>query len=251
LDTLRRGRPFSFKGQLEMADDPVNSLRLFDKRDNGHFASTGGAQQRIYLINLAYYMGMEVYAVSEGLDNHHRSRHKLKACGCVQESYKCTHRRETERIEELSPETEEQTQHFRDGEDHLPVRNIQHKLLPHPLSPFLPAFGMTRWTESACLAGKHKQPLFSTVGTPDAGKSAHRIAAVKILLNHILDHRTEETILSLKPALVFSEKLRKVTKKHKIKNRVFWMTLTVNPCHGSRDDSKIVPGRRLADIHAL
>jgi len=32
LDFVRRRRPFSFKGQFEMADDPVDCLRLFDKK---------------------------------------------------------------------------------------------------------------------------------------------------------------------------------------------------------------------------
>jgi len=40
LDNLRRRRPFSFKGQLEMADGPVNGLGLFDKRDDSHLATT-------------------------------------------------------------------------------------------------------------------------------------------------------------------------------------------------------------------
>jgi len=106
-------------------------------------------------------------------------------------------------------------------------------------------------TEPACLAGKHQQPLFPTVGTPDACKPAHRIAIIETLLNHILDHGTEETMLSLKAVLVFSEKLLEVMKDHLIKNRKFQMTLTVNPCHGNRDDSKNGPGWRLADIHPL
>ena len=93
--------------------------------------------------------------------------------------------------------------------------------------------------------------LFPTVWTPDAGKPAHRIATIEILLNHILDDGTEEAILSFKPALVLSEKLLKVMKKHPIKNSKFRMTLTVNPCHGSRDDSKNGPKWRLADIHPL
>jgi hypothetical protein len=134
-------------------------------------------------------MRMKVDAITEGLDHGHHSRHELKACGCVQEFHKCVHRRETERIEEPSLKTEEQTQHLRDSEDNLAVGDIQQKFLPHPLSPFLTSFGMTRRTEPACLAGKHQEPLFPTVGTPDAGKSAHRIAAVEILLNNILDEK--------------------------------------------------------------
>jgi len=42
---------------------------------------------------------------------------------------------------------------------------------PQNYSPFLPAFGMAGGTESACLAGKHWEPLFSTVGTPDLDES--------------------------------------------------------------------------------
>jgi len=96
--------------------------------------------------------------------------------------------------------------------------------------------------KSACLAGKHQQPLFPTVATPDAGKAAHRIAAVEILLDHILDHRTKITILLLEPVLIFLKKPLEIIKKHPVKYRVFRMTLAVNPCHGSRNDSKNGPG---------
>jgi hypothetical protein len=72
---------------------------------------------------------------------------------------------------------------------------------PQNYFPFLPAFSMAGWTESACLAGKHQEPLFPTVGTPDAGKAAHRITAVKILL---------------KTGLIFSNKPLENTKKHPI-----------------------------------
>jgi ankyrin repeat protein len=37
---MRRGRrSLGFKGQLEMADDPVDCLRFFDKRDDSHPAA--------------------------------------------------------------------------------------------------------------------------------------------------------------------------------------------------------------------
>jgi len=65
---------------------------------------------------------------------------------------------------------------------------------------------MTRWTKSACLAGKHEEPLFPTVGTPDTGKSAHRIAAVQILLDNILDYRTEIPVLLPEQIILFSKK---------------------------------------------
>ncbi len=57
LDNMRRGRPFSFKGQLEMTDDPVDCLRLFDKRYDPHLATTGGAQQKIHFIDLKDQLG--------------------------------------------------------------------------------------------------------------------------------------------------------------------------------------------------
>ena len=49
-------------------------------------------------------MRVEVDAIAESLDYGHYSLHDLKACGCVQKFHKCTHRRETEIIEELSLE---------------------------------------------------------------------------------------------------------------------------------------------------
>jgi hypothetical protein len=64
---------------------------------------------------------------------------------------------------------------------------------------------MTRRAEPACLAGKHQQALFPAVGTPDAGKPAHRIAAVEILLYHLLDYRTEVPVLLLETILIFPE----------------------------------------------
>jgi len=182
-------------------------------------------------------MGMEVDAVTEGLHHGHHSRHKLKTCGSVHEFHKRLHCRETERIEELSLEAEKQTQHLRNGKDHLAMRDIQQKLLPHPLSPLLTALGMTRRAESACLAGKHKQALFLAVGTPDAGKPAHRIAAVKVLLHNLLDDWPEEAVLLLEPILIFTKEPLEIVKKHAVKHRVLRMTLAVDPCHGREDDS--------------
>lgn len=178
-------------------------------------------------------MRMEVDAISKGLDHGHHPWHKLKACGCVQEFHKCTHRRETERIEELSPEAEEKTQHFGDGEDDLTVRDIQQKFFAHPLAPFLTAFSMAGRTKSAGFAGKHQQPLFPTVGTPDAGKSTHRIAVVEITLDHFLDDRTEEAVLSFKATLIFGQEPVEEMEKHPVEDGALWMTLVINPCHGT------------------
>ena len=74
-------------------------------------------------------------------------------------------------------------------------------------------------------------------GTLDAGKSTHRIAAVEILLDNILDHRTKIPVLLLEPMLIFSKEPLKIIKEHPVKHRVFRMTLAVDPCHGREDDS--------------
>ncbi|MFO7867534.1 MAG: hypothetical protein R6V02_12100 [Candidatus Aminicenantes bacterium] len=55
---------------------------------------------------------MEVDAIAKGLNHSNNARHDLKGCDSVQVFHKCSHRRETERIEKLSLETEEKTQHF-------------------------------------------------------------------------------------------------------------------------------------------
>jgi hypothetical protein len=36
-------RPFGLEAELEMADDPVDGLSFFDKRDDSHLATTCGA----------------------------------------------------------------------------------------------------------------------------------------------------------------------------------------------------------------
>ena len=71
----------------------------------------------------------------------------------------------------------------------------------------------------------------------DAGKPAHRISAVEILLNHLLDYRTEIPVLLLETILIFPQEPLEIVKKHPVKNRIFRMTLPVDPCHGREDDS--------------
>ncbi|MGB6340732.1 MAG: hypothetical protein WBF32_13250 [Candidatus Aminicenantaceae bacterium] len=121
------------------------------------------------------------------------------------------------------------------------MRDIKEKFLPHPLAPLLPALCMTGGTETTGFAGKHQEALFPTVWAPDAGKSAHRIAAVKITLNHLLDYRTEIPVLFLEPVLIFSKESLEIIKKHPVKHRVFRMSLAVDPCHGREDDSRNRP----------
>jgi len=140
-----------------------------------------------------------------------------------------------------SSETEEKTQHFGNCEDHLTMGNIQEKLFPHPLAPHLPPFGMTRWAESACLAGKHEEAFLPTVWAPDAGKPALRVTTVEILVHNILDNGSKVAILSLKSALIFLKESIEVMKKHSIENSPFWMTLVIDPCHGRSYTSRNGP----------
>ena len=58
-------------------------------------------------------------------------------------------RRPAEIPQELAVVLEKDAQHLRDGEDHLAVRDIEQKLLPHPLAPFLKALDMTGGKKSA------------------------------------------------------------------------------------------------------
>jgi hypothetical protein len=66
---------------------------------------------------------------------------------------------------------------------------------------------------------------------------------------HIPDHRTEEAVLSFKPVLILQKKIIEVMKKHSIENSTFRMTLMIDLCHSSRDDSRNGPGWRIADMH--
>jgi hypothetical protein len=66
---------------------------------------------------------------------------------------------------------------------------------------------MTGRTESTGLAGKQEDVLLPTAWTPDAGKATHRISAVEILLDNILDDWTKISIFLLETILIFSEKL--------------------------------------------
>ncbi|NOR13457.1 MAG: hypothetical protein GQ545_09415 [Candidatus Aminicenantes bacterium] len=57
LNNTRRRRPFGFKGQLKMTDDPVDCLRFFDKGYDSHLATTCGTTQGIHFIDLADHLG--------------------------------------------------------------------------------------------------------------------------------------------------------------------------------------------------
>jgi len=108
----------------------------------------------------------------------------------------------------------------------------------------VPPFCMTRWTEPACLVGKHQQPLFPAVRTPDASETTHRVAAVEITVHHLLHNRAKIAVLALKARLILQEELLKIMEKDSVENSPLRMKLTVNPCHGRDEDSKSGPIQR-------
>ena len=69
------------------------------------------------------------------------------------------------------------------------------RLIRSPKVWMVNPLGMARWAESPCPAREHNEPLLGAVGTSDAGEPAFRIAAVKILLDHLLNDRSEKPTL--------------------------------------------------------
>jgi hypothetical protein len=72
-----------------------------------------------------------------------------------------------------------------------------------------------------------------------------------MIYDHLMDNETKTAIISLKSAIILQEELLKKMEKNSVESSPLWMTLTVNPCYGSRDNLKIWPGWRLADIQLL
>ncbi len=79
---------------------------------------------------------------------------------------------------------EYQGQRLVDGEDDLAVRDIQHKLLLHPLSPFLKPLGMAGGAEPTGAAGKVEKEFSIAVSATNPGKSALGVASVQIALHN-------------------------------------------------------------------
>jgi hypothetical protein len=59
LVTLRKGRPLGLEAELEMTDDPIDGLGIFDKGDDSHPSSTGRTKQRFRFVYLADHPGPE------------------------------------------------------------------------------------------------------------------------------------------------------------------------------------------------
>jgi len=98
-------------------------------------------EEAMLILSSLCYQKMEVrvkiYPLSEGLDDGHHPGAKLSTgCGLevVEEGL-------DGRLAELSQEPplilEEDAQHLWNNKNNLTVRDIQHKLLPHPLTPLL------------------------------------------------------------------------------------------------------------------
>jgi hypothetical protein len=143
--------------------------------------------------------------------------------------------------QELPLELEEHPEHLRDDEDHLTMRDVEEERLPHPLAPLLQALGMTGGTKSSGLAGKHQQMFRPAAWAADPGEAAAGVAAVQIVLNHLLDDRSEEAVLLLETSLVLCQEPVKIVKKHPVENGPFRMSRTIDSCHSKDKDSGNTP----------
>jgi hypothetical protein len=92
---------------------------------------------------------MQIYLLSKGLDRGHNPRSKLCAgCGLkvFEKCLDCCLAKIPQKPELV---LEEDAQHLGNDKDDLAVRDIQEKLLAHPLAPLLKPLGVAGWTKSA------------------------------------------------------------------------------------------------------
>lgn len=195
-----------------MVDDAIDHRIVGDESDDAHFSLAFGADQGVDLVNLADHPGPTAAGDLRAflLDAQELRQALLSLAHLPPMSIgikaEVTEEGLDGRLAELAQKPalilEEDAQHPGDGEDDLAVRHIQEELLPHPLAPFLKAFGMTGGAKSAAAAGKVKEPFLATIRTPDAGKTTLRIAAVEIALYHFLDDRSKIPVLLLESRLI-------------------------------------------------
>ena len=105
-------------------------------------------------------MWMKIYSAPKRLYYSNNAWLELFACCSSEVFHKRHFTAETKRREKRTVVLEEYPQQLGYGKDYLAVRSIQDKLLPHPLTPFLPALGITRWAESTGFAGKYQLKIF-------------------------------------------------------------------------------------------
>jgi hypothetical protein len=81
----------------------------------------------------------------------------------------------------------------------------------------------------------------------DAGKAAHRIAAIQVLLDDILDYRTEIAMLPLETILIFLKERLEIIEEHPIKysvkNRFAWDALFISQAIFVMTSSDVDDGR--------
>ncbi|MEM2126552.1 MAG: hypothetical protein QXQ53_09175 [Candidatus Methanosuratincola sp.] len=80
-----------------------------------------------------------------------------------------------------------------------------------------------------------------SVGTPDVDELAAGIAAVKILLDHLLDDRPGKTVLPLEPALILGQEPVEMMEEYPIKDSPLRMPVTIDSRHGRRKASRTEP----------
>ena len=100
------------------------------------------------------------------------------------------------------------------------MRDIQHKLLLHPLSPFLKPLGMAGGAEPTGAAGKVEKEFSTAVPATNPGKPALGIAAVQIALHNFFYDRTEISILLLKATLILREEPVERMEEHPVEETV-------------------------------
>jgi hypothetical protein len=104
--------------------------------------------------------------------------------------------------------------------------------------------GMARWAESPCPAREHNEPLLGAVRTSDAGEPAFRIAAVKILLDNLLDDRSEKPILPFETVFIFGQEPLEMMEEYPVKDRPLRMSRTIDSRHSRREASRNGPTSR-------
>ena len=107
------------------------------------------------------------------------------------------------------------------------------------------ALGMTRRAEPPGAAREHNEPLLGAVRTPDAGEPAAGIAAVKILLDHLLDDRPEKTVLPLETTLMLNQEPVEMMEEYPVKDGPLRMSRTIDSRHGGRMASRNGPKSRI------
>jgi len=80
-----------------------------------------------------------------------------------------------------------------------------------------------------------------TVRAADPGEARARVAAVEIALDHLLDDRSEKTVLPLETTLILSQEPIEMMEQHPVEDPPLRMARTIYSRHFGRTDSRSVP----------